>query len=74
MDKKYQHLSRYERYYISKTIANTCVAEIAKTIGYHRSTIYRELKRNSDEYGTYTVSGAIQKVNVRNRESVINFV
>lgn len=65
MDKKYQHLSRYERYYISKAIATTSVSEIAKAVGYHRSTIYRELKRNSDEYGRYTVSGAIQKVNAR---------
>ena len=73
MDKKYQHLSKYERYYISKTIANTGVAEIAKTIGYHRSTIYRELKRNSDEYGSYTVSGAMQKVNARNRDKYERF-
>jgi IS30 family transposase len=73
MDKKYQHLSRYERYYISKTIANTSVAEIAKTVGYHRSTIYRELKRNSDEYGTYTVSGAMQKVNTRTRDKYDRF-
>ena len=45
----WKQLTLAERYYISQRIASsTCINDIAKELGIHRSTIYRELNRNKD--------------------------
>ena len=51
---KYKHLSPEQRYTISVLLQRDepmSPAEIARTIGVHRSTVSRELKRNSDGRG-----------------------
>ena len=51
---KYSHLSPEQRYTISVLLQRDepmSPAEIARTIGVHRSTVSRELKRNSDGRG-----------------------
>lgn len=46
------------------------VPEIAAELGRHRSTIYREVKRNATPYdGAYRPSGAIEMTNGRRRRS-----
>lgn len=46
--RSYHHLTRSHRYQISRMLSRKkSIASIAKTIGVHRSTIYREIKRNS---------------------------
>ena len=48
---KYRHLSPEQRYTISVLLQRDepmSPAEIARTIGVHRSTVSRELKRNID--------------------------
>jgi len=46
--KKYNHLSKVERYQLSVLLkAGHKIAYIAKELNVHRSTLYREVKRNS---------------------------
>ena len=48
MTKKYLHLNRDQRYQIEALLAiGTAAVEIAKTINVHKSTVYREIRRNS---------------------------
>lgn len=43
-----KHLTQKERFYIEKALQKKIpVAQIAKELGYHRSTIYKEIKRGS---------------------------
>ncbi len=50
----YEQLSLDERYQIQTLVKRKMpVAAIAEEIGRHRSTVYRELKRNSDVIATY---------------------
>ncbi len=51
---------RYEIYYLQKQ--GSTYSDIAKSIGVHKSTISRELKRNSDSRnGVYKVALAQKK-------------
>ena len=50
--KQYTQLSQEERYNISAAMkSNTPIAQLARETGRHRSTIYRELKRNKGQRG-----------------------
>mgnify|MGYP003402563666 FL=1 len=49
-----KHITQAQRYYISQRLStHDSVNNIALDLNIHRSNIYRELKRNSDEYGRY---------------------
>jgi transposase, IS30 family len=46
----YQHLTEKERYYAEQRLEQgDSIPWIAKSLGRHKSTLYRELKRNTDE-------------------------
>lgn len=48
----YSHLTKEERYQISALLRNeTSIAQIARTINRHPSSIYREIKRNKGKRG-----------------------
>lgn len=50
--KHYTQLSQEERYNISATVkSNTSKSELAREMNRHRSTIYREIKRNKGQRG-----------------------
>ncbi len=64
--KHYTHLTSEQRYYIYLSHANgNKVVDIARTIGVHRSTIYRELRRNGTENGKYVWCKAQEKADKR---------
>ena len=49
---KYHQLTERERYTIAKMrMQHFSIAEIARVLGRHRSTIHREVKRNSTQMG-----------------------
>ncbi|MFN8769384.1 MAG: IS30 family transposase [Neisseriaceae bacterium] len=49
-----KHLTQRERYYICRQIANfVSIASIAESLEIHKSTVYREIKRNSRELNDY---------------------
>ena len=62
----YRHLTREQRYTISllKT-QGASPANIAQTLGYHRSTIDRELKRNATPTGSYSFTKAHRQARIR---------
>ena len=68
---KYQQLTTEDRYTLSALrMQNFSIAKIAKSIGRHRSTIYRELKRNSTKQrGGYTAFEADSQTRGRRRRS-----
>jgi IS30 family transposase len=45
--KKYKQLTDKQRYYIERSLQEKSYADIAKNIGVDKSTICREVKRNS---------------------------
>lgn len=50
--KQYTQLSQEERYYISAALkSNITIAQLARELRRHRSTIYREIKRNKGQRG-----------------------
>ena len=54
-----QHLTHEERSTIASLKRNNCSnAEIAAMTDRHRTTVWRELKRNSNPSGTYTATAA----------------
>jgi len=66
--RKYHQLTRQERYQIEKLMQEgKTVAQIANSLGFHRSTIYREKKRNSKNSGEYSAKEAWRKVLSRKR-------
>ncbi|MBY4675760.1 helix-turn-helix domain-containing protein, partial [Marinobacterium arenosum] len=66
----YQQLTEGKRYQISLLIAQGCTpAEIARRIDVNRSTVYRELKRNS-QGGTYDPDVAQYKATRRRKQAV----
>jgi IS30 family transposase len=55
-----KHLTKEQRYVISSLRkAGHTLDYIAKDIRVHKSTVSRELKRNSNRYGTYSPKNAI---------------
>src|SRR5215472_6626900 len=68
---KYHHLSTEERYEIAAMRRQQIgMAEIAKHLGRHRSTLYREVKRNQSVHdGCYRPSHAVEKASARAHRS-----
>lgn len=72
---KYTHLTENERYMLSALRKQgLTVASIAKALGRHRSTVYREVERNSrwcnyDQLYSYQPARAQQKVRVRTKKA-----
>ena len=72
---KYTHLTENERYMLSALRKQgLTVAAIAKALGRHRSTVYREVERNSrwssyDQLYTYQPARAQQKVRTRTKKA-----
>ena len=67
----YSQLHAEERYSIALMRARKCsVTEIARELGRHRSTIYREVRRNAAKFdGAYRPFFAVEKANGRRRRS-----
>jgi len=64
---KYQHIVKVERHEISILLQRGCtVTEVARELGRHRSSIYRELKRNKVS-GTYVAAKANHKAYVKRK-------
>jgi IS30 family transposase len=62
----YQQVTSEERYSLSAYKGmGFSISEIARKLGKHRSTIYRELKRNRADDGTYKTVRACEKANAR---------
>lgn len=56
---QYKQLTREQRYIIQLELnEGKAIAEIAKKIGVHRSTLYREIKRNSSASKSYCFESA----------------
>jgi len=78
MKKTYKHLNQFDRDRIeAMDVASLKQREIAKTLGYHPTTVGREIKRNhrkirsrgGNKDGPYEASVANHKAYVRRRES-----
>lgn len=64
MRKKYKHLDLQQRIQIKEMLGERCsIAKIAKTLGYHQATIYRELERNTTNgiYNPYQAQSLYDK-------------
>jgi IS30 family transposase len=72
---KYHQLSAEERYAIAAMRQQKMgMTAIAKQLGRHRSTLYREVKRNQSVHdGRYRASHAVEKASGRQRRSCRNF-
>lgn len=70
----YEHINTEERYAIAAMRGQYIkVAEIARRLGRHRSSIYRELERNASVHdGNYRASHACQKASGRQTRSKRN--
>lgn len=70
----YEHIESEERYAIAAMRGQYIkISEIARRLGRHRSTIYRELKRNASVHdGQYRASHACQKASGRQKRSKRN--
>jgi IS30 family transposase len=73
---KYHQLSTEERYEIAALRGQQAgVAEMAKHLGRHRSTIYREVKRNQSVHdGRYRASHSVEKASGRKHRSRRNWL
>lgn len=67
----YRQLSTEERHFIAAMRSQrVAMAEIARQLGRHRSTIYREVARNRSSYdGAYRATPAVEHTNARRRRS-----
>ncbi len=64
--KKYNHLSKEQRYQLSVLLkAGHKIAYITKALNVHRSTLYREVKRNSKPRGSYEALYANEYAEIR---------
>jgi IS30 family transposase len=72
---KYQQLSTEERYELAAMRRqHVGMAAMAKHLGRHRSTLYREVKRNQSAHdGSYRPSHAVEKASGRQRRSRRNW-
>ena len=72
---KYHQISTEERYEIGAMRRQGLrMAEMAKHLGRHRSTLYREVKRNQSVHdGSYRPSHAVEKASGRQRRSRRNW-
>lgn len=62
MTRRYRQLTQVQRYHIEILLSESLSArEIAKRIGVHHSTVYRELSRNTDSQVAYQVENAEEK-------------
>jgi IS30 family transposase len=70
----YEHMNTEERYAVAAMRGQYIkISEIANRLGRHRSTIYRELKRNASAHdGNYRASHACQKASGRQKRSKRN--
>ena len=73
---KYHRLSTEERYEIAAMRRqHVGVAKMAKHLGRHRSTLYREVKRNRSAHdGHYRTTHAVEKASCRKRRSRRNWL
>jgi len=73
---KYHRLSTEERYAIAAMRQQKLgVTEMAKQLGRHRSTLYREVKRNQSAHdGRYRASHSVEKASGRQRRSRRNWL
>lgn len=70
MTKSYQHLTYKDRVIIAHECRQgTNCTEIAKMINKHRTTVVRELRRNSREQGHYVAGLAHQRTQHRRSEA-----
>lgn len=73
--KKYSRVSYETRCQIDAFLqAKFSIPEIAKRLGYHKSTVYRELKRNLNYSGTYTPKSAHNLARERYRRCRKNYL
>ena len=72
---KYHQLSTEERYEIAAMRRqHVAMAKMAEHLGRHRSTLYREVKRNQSVHdGSYRPSHAVEKASGRQRRSRRNW-
>ena len=73
---KYHQLSTEERYALAALRRqNLGMAKMARHLGRHRSTLYREVKRNQSAHdGRYRASHAVEKAGGRKRRSRRNWL
>ena len=53
MSEDYSHLTREQRNHIQRCATRMSADQIAQDLGIHRSTVYREIRRNGDGLGRY---------------------
>lgn len=69
--KPYNHFTPNERICLVEMLkSGKKFSEIAKILGRDRSTIYREVRRNSSEHGEYVLTTAMEKAKQRRKNSV----
>jgi len=69
----YTHLTFGQRYHIDHGRREKLPASvIARKIGVHRSTVYRELQRGQDAHGRYRAAQADERARARSRLSAAN--
>ena len=68
----HKHLTHQERFYIEQRLAEgDSIPQIAETLGRHKTSLYRELKRNTDpSIGFYSYLRARSMVTERNHQTV----